>query len=282
MITTENINKIAITAREYEIMNCASRIDSVKKIAEILNISPLIVQARIREIFNKFSFKSKEDLIEYVDNEDEFLMAKAHYTNLLIFHHLRQRLTQVAPFVEEDDLSCVIDENDKNELADVIGYLQMAKVKVILRDANTVIDNQQEIKVLTKEYLDEMSIEPELKKIIFVCKNQVLAPASVLFVGFKIYDCSSLRELPSSIFRILSVLGPKLNFTKYIGEFHNLENKFTALDSFYRDDQEDDDYEIVALSGQSTLRKYAILSLFGLMLIIAVVQLRYLLLMGNQ
>lgn len=78
------INDVIFTPREIDIISCITNVRGVKKIANILGISPRTVEGHIRNILTKTSSNSQEDIKDFVERSTELILIKQRYADLLM------------------------------------------------------------------------------------------------------------------------------------------------------------------------------------------------------
>lgn len=89
------INRVTFTSREVDIIACIINVRRVKKIANILNISPRTVEGHIKNIFAKTSLNSQEDIKDFVEKSPQLVLIKQHYADLLISRLFLSYMTKV-------------------------------------------------------------------------------------------------------------------------------------------------------------------------------------------
>ena len=165
----EPINGVSFTKREIDVIACILSGKSVKKIAQFLSISPRTVENHVHNILLKLGCQSQENIIEFIEKSDKFLLIREHYLNLLTQSSFILELKAVSTLLVNYNYAClfVIGENPGNNTALVrqfINDLQLAGFKVSTEhnEKNDCIFNQVHerkfthiIYILTPVFIDE-------------------------------------------------------------------------------------------------------------------------------
>jgi len=80
----ETIEEIYFTPREIDIISCITNVRGIKKIAQILSISPRTVEGHIQNILLKISSNSQESIKDFIEKSEELPLVKQHYLDLII------------------------------------------------------------------------------------------------------------------------------------------------------------------------------------------------------
>jgi DNA-binding CsgD family transcriptional regulator len=227
MAKIESINKIVVTATELDIIACIIGIKKPNKIAAILDISSLTVMGHIRSLLGKFSCNSQEDIENFVQTSQELPLIMQHYIELLELYHLRRKLVEISVKMQRKDVGFCVDEVSRAALADIIDYLQIAKVKVY--DKSTMLSDKQEVRLLSEKDLPDIAARKYFREVVFICKDKDLVFAVNKFRYTSILDCSSEKAFPANIFKILTFIAPDINMARYSAEFANLQKNITSL-----------------------------------------------------
>ena len=90
------INGISFTEREIDIIACVLSGKMIKKVAQLLSISPRTVGNHIRNIMIKLNCNSQEGIIEFIEKSDKFINIKNHYIQLLFNTPFEQELRKTS------------------------------------------------------------------------------------------------------------------------------------------------------------------------------------------
>lgn len=102
------INKIRFTPREVDVIAFIVNGRTTKKIASFLSISPKTVDNHIHNIMLKLDCHSRENIIDFIEKMDKFLIMRQHYLFLLIKIAFKVKLKEISQLVGKKALSCAL------------------------------------------------------------------------------------------------------------------------------------------------------------------------------
>jgi DNA-binding CsgD family transcriptional regulator len=239
------INDINFTSREFDILACLLNSRGTKKIAVFLNISARTVEAHLQNIMLKISCNSQEGIIDFLGKSDEYKQVKDHYLELLLKASFEQQLKKIAYLTKKLNLSCIIDDSDKNvKLTLLSGHLKLAGItviKTIKEDSNTYllypIYQLAAIPSSLEEVMRKHIAKHGSLNLIFLAFEEDAYKAAVAeMADIRTIDFYNKEQYPFSVFKILKLLLPNIDFSRYISEFKKISSnifngKDIALDS---------------------------------------------------
>lgn len=80
----KNIRGVDITPREIDTIACLLSGKGIKSIALLLSVSPRTIESHVRSIMVKIGCNSREGIIEFAEDSDQFNLFKEHYKRLLL------------------------------------------------------------------------------------------------------------------------------------------------------------------------------------------------------
>ncbi|MBP9776873.1 MAG: tetratricopeptide repeat protein [Alphaproteobacteria bacterium] len=102
------INKIKFTPREVDVIAFIVNGRTTKKIASFLSISPKTVDNHIHNIMTKLECHSRENIIDFIEKTDKFLIMRQHYLSLLIKTSFKVKLKEISRLAGKKALSCAL------------------------------------------------------------------------------------------------------------------------------------------------------------------------------
>ncbi len=141
-----NINGIAFTRREIDIIACILAGRTAKKIAELLFIAPRTVENHIQNIMDKLRCNTRASIIEFFEKSLCFSEIKLHYSELLIKINFKETLKRISLTCKAKHY-CLIDYDKRSEKAykllfqQIISDLSMAGINASLTSKGNHQDN---------------------------------------------------------------------------------------------------------------------------------------------
>jgi DNA-binding CsgD family transcriptional regulator len=102
------INKIRFTPREVDVIAFIVNGRTTKKIASFLSISPKTIDNHIHNIMTKLECHSRENIIDFIEKTDKFLIMRQHYLSLLIKTAFKVKLKEISQLAGKKALSCAL------------------------------------------------------------------------------------------------------------------------------------------------------------------------------
>ena len=122
------IKGIKFTCREIEIIACLMNGRAVKRIAVFLSIAPKTVETHMRNIMLKLECNSREEVIDFIEKSEKFLLLKNYYISLLTYAAFEQRLRENPLFKGQGTLTCNIIYHQNEEHAFVPHLVKHLKI----------------------------------------------------------------------------------------------------------------------------------------------------------
>lgn len=235
------INQITFTNREIDVISCVLNSRGVKKIADILSISPRTVETHLQNIYKKIGGNSQENIIDFVEKSEQLKPIKEHYLNLLIMTVFERQLKQLSFLTRKRkffcSIVCTIEEAKEPTLQRIAKHLKLAGLEIELsnKDNNKIsslgnTDNRHNIYLLSKENIDSLLVEESFevkRKDLFLVKDsatQILISKRQLELSVKdhIINLSTEEQYFQNVFYIINELAPGIDLNKFIDGFQKL------------------------------------------------------------
>ena len=225
----QEINKIIFTPREIDVLACVVHDRGVKKIANILGISPRTIEGHIKNILLKIEANSQEGIKDFIEYSPKVVDIKKHYIDLKIKQLFIFQINKLARTLKGKNISCILDHQDNQNLKYISDVFQGANIKVLQQAANKDVIRDYKIIELTNENIIQLKDEVSTHKIIYVIFDVLLRNKIKKFSNVQIIDCSDKEEIYSSIFRIIEIIYSGKDVAKLILEFNQFKNNITNL-----------------------------------------------------
>lgn len=226
------INDIIFTPREIDIISCIINVRGVKKIADILSISPRTVECYVKNILTKISSNSQEGIKDFVERSAELILAKQHYTDLLINKLFLSQLAKVAAKLKNKDISCIVSHEITEKVEYIVNCLKLAGINIIKKPDKSDIGNKKTIVVLTEKHLLELKEKEKFHDAIFICFDKRLNDDFLQkFSHIKVIDCFQQDQIYRAVFKIIELLAPNINVSDAISDFNKQKNNIVNLKS---------------------------------------------------
>lgn len=241
------INDVIFTPREIDVIACIINVRRVKKIADILGISPRTVEGYIKTILRKISSNSQEGIKDFVEKSSQLVLIKQHYIDLLINKLFLSQIAKVAVKLKNKNISCIVNHAAKEKLEYIISCLKLANINVTEKSSKILIrdSDQKIIAVLTEKHLLQLKQEEKLNNIIFICFDKRLNDDFLQkFSHIQIIDCSQNDQIYSAIFKIIELLAPNIDLNDSISSFNKQKNNVINLKIDFTTRSTSEDLEI--------------------------------------
>jgi DNA-binding CsgD family transcriptional regulator len=243
---TGTIGGVYFTRREIDTIACIINGRTVKKIGSLLSISSKTAENHIRNVMLKLKCNSQENIRDFIENSDKYLMVKQHYLALILHFSFEEVLKEIKVLSNKKNINCIITCEKKK---DNILLLHHLKDHLILTGINTlIIDNKKKKRVdsfspsknVENNYAIYMvygkQIEGLIKDIetlektifILIDKNHSIQFLKNMFSNLIIID---LNEQQNYFFFVLEILKEILSdisleqiTTHFKQQFSNIEN----------------------------------------------------------
>lgn len=219
------INDITFTPREIDVIASIVNVRGVKKIADILSISPRTVEGHIKNILRKISSNSQESIKDFVEKSEYLGLIKQRYVDLLRHQLLTQQLEKIAQKLRDQHVSCNTKFRSTQEplLDYIIECIELAGVRVAKESSNTLI-------ILSEACLTRLRRGAATNNLIFICLDKESEHDSSQSVDdLQIIDCTQGDKVYVAILQILSLLAPKLDLQGIISQFNELKKNAATL-----------------------------------------------------
>ena len=224
------INDIIFTPREGDIISCILNVRGVKKIADILGISPRTVEGYIKNILTKISSNSQEGIKDFVERSAELILVKQHYIDLLINKLFLSQLAKVAAKLKNKDISCIVSHAAGEKLEYIVNCLKLANINIIEKPDKSNVGNKKTIVALTEKHLLQLKEKETFYNIIFICFDKRLNDDFLQkFSHIQIIDCFQQDQRYSAIFKIIELLAPNIDLSDSISNFNKQKNNVINL-----------------------------------------------------
>lgn len=220
------INNITFTTREIDIISCILNIRGVKKIADILAISPRTVEGYIKNILIKTSLNSQEGIKDFVEKSSKLALIKQHYVDLLINKLFLAQISKIAVKLKNANISCVVNYAANEKLQYIVDCLKQANITVILEKSNQAANSDQKIiTILTEKQLLKLKQDNQYQRSIFICFDKKLYDKVLSdFSEVQVIGCLQQDQIYLSIFRIIELLASNIDLQHYILDFNKQKN----------------------------------------------------------
>jgi tetratricopeptide (TPR) repeat protein len=231
----ETIEEIYFTPREIDIISCITNVRGIKKIAQILSISPRTVEGHIQNILLKISSNSQESIKDFIEKSEELPLVKQHYLDLIINSFFEQQLNKLIPLFREAKIKCIVNHAQRNDILNyIIKYLKRVGIETIIDTSNDnfpiTTQDKCTILVLNQNHILELKKNKNYKNIIFICTEEGLN-YNVLheFSDIQVLDFTTKEKIHLGIFKILQILAPNIDFEDSIFKFNKMYRNIVNL-----------------------------------------------------
>ena len=226
------INSVIFTSREIDIISCIINVKGVKKIADILGISPRTVEGHIKNISIKISTNSQEGIKDFVENSPQLVLVRQHYIDLLINKLFISQIAKVALKLKSMNLTCVVNHEANEKLEYIVNCLKLANINIIEKsNKDPVNSSSKKIVIILKEnHLLQLKQGQKFHNVIFVCFDKRLDDEFLQkFSNIEIVDCFQSDQIYSSIFKIIELLEPNIDLSDSISNFNKQKKNVINL-----------------------------------------------------
>jgi tetratricopeptide (TPR) repeat protein/DNA-binding CsgD family transcriptional regulator len=242
----QTMRGINFTQREIDIISCLLNGRASKKISFFLNISSRTVDTHIRNIMLKLECNSREGIIDFVENCDQYVHFKPYYSQLMANFHFENTLKKISHINPKDFLVLLYDPSlnkEKGAILDQIKYhLSLAGMEIFQKE-NPLLKNLINLEkvinsyskenilcILTEKYLNDPQIVPEKRFLTSSTQNDMQRVYYlVLEDGKRTFSKRSYERGPFhfldqsnyffSFFDLVRKIYPLINIDPYIHEF---------------------------------------------------------------
>jgi len=233
-LSLEAINGIHFTRREIDIIACILGGRTAKKIGSVLSISPKTVENHIRNIMLKLSCGSQENIIDFIERSNKYLVLKNHYSTLLLHSHFKKKLKEIASLIPQAISITLVTWKEQDERASFISQLEKdlsllgVKVASQIREKHEPFMQALEPKNLSYIYLmsepDSVSFIQEENQnqscaVFLLSTNMEVAQIPQEFFNTRCIDLKSQENYYLLFFAILSKLWPSVSLDESIAAF---------------------------------------------------------------
>ncbi len=228
---------LIFTDREIDVISCILNMRGIKKIAEILSISPRTIETHIRNILFKIGANSQEAIIDFVEESPEFKSIKEHYLYLLERSVFENQLKRISNLASKYKTFCYINFNNKNPiLQSIILHITLAGIKVLPissvdgdGDTKTIdLKYNCKLQLLFSHNVDQLFKDKQEK----IKLGTIFLNIDRTLTNFKVtqpfteemIDFSVKEQYFTNIFRILEKLLVNIDCSKFIPNFEYLKN----------------------------------------------------------
>jgi len=133
----KELNHIKFTHREIDILACLLSGKSAKNISQFLSVAAKTIETHMRNIMLKLDCKSRDDVIECIENSDKLHLMKRHYLSLLEEKVFEKKLKKIAELISDQAPTCLIvnlvdHEKSNSILSNLETHLKLAGLKVLI------------------------------------------------------------------------------------------------------------------------------------------------------
>lgn len=153
-------------------MACLLSSKSSRKIAAVLNIQPKSVDTHIYNMTHKLGVHSRSDLISFIEQSENLVQLRAHYTTLLRVHHFKEAVQKTSSYMRGQSIKCRIKCTNSKLLKKITCNLKKVGIGVV-GAGKTGQANNENIK----------SIQIVLPSATTTKTSGFLEPFSVYYVG---------------------------------------------------------------------------------------------------
>tara|TARA_B110000503_G_scaffold23960_1_gene37646 strand:- start:1852 stop:5037 length:3186 start_codon:yes stop_codon:yes gene_type:complete len=264
---TLKINNILFTSREIDIIACIAHVRGVKKIANILDISPRTIEGHIKNILVKINHHSQESIKDFVEYSSELLSIKNHYINLQIKQIFFWQLKLVSHKIHKENVIYFINCNDSKNLEYIADLLSKCNLQIIKQSVNGKYSQENIILELTLETIDKLKEVADQQNFIWIFFDNKLADSVKNINNARIIDCSTYDRVYEVVFKIIQILHPHICFDKEISKFSVLRNNITQLTT----NQVNNNHNLLTPESHKPKRKNIMLSIIISIAVIVIV-----------
>jgi tetratricopeptide (TPR) repeat protein len=211
----KKIHGVNFTQREVDIISCLLSGRASKKTASFLNISPRTVETHVRNITKKLDCNSREDIIDFIENSDEYIPLKIYYSNLLTYQAFEGILNDLSKTSHEKaEIYIHCQELKENELQ-IIHQIQR---HLSLFHVHTSLVENNQSSPLEKTTLWASSTSQGL--VLSFEHHEVRNSTPNNGVFFEFY-----HNYYFSFFELLAKIFPHKDLSPYLSKFKDLCNK---------------------------------------------------------
>ncbi|WP_106874782.1 tetratricopeptide repeat protein [Candidatus Phycorickettsia trachydisci] len=219
------INGIIFTPREVDIISCITNVRGMKKIADILGISPRTVEGYVKNILTKISSNSQESIKDFVERSSGLLLIRQHYIDLLINKLFLSELAKLAAKLKNSSISCIVSHVVDDKLGYIVNCLKLANVNIIKKPNKFDVNNKKTIVTLTEKNLLQLKEKETFGNVILICFDKRVKDGSLEeFSDIKIIDCFRRDQIYSAIFKIIELLAPNIDISVLVSDFNKHKN----------------------------------------------------------
>lgn len=254
ILPIEVISGVRFTPREIDILACILGRRTAKKIAFFLSISSKTVENHIRNIMQKLECNSRESIIEFIENCEEFQTLQKHYASLLIYGAFKENLHEVANLIgkktslkvisylpQEQDLEALFHQliKDLKETGIILNEISLVSAKdfdqSLLKDVEAgaadhllyVLPESQSKKLFKCNILDKLKIdqleqetaENQNLLLVLLSKKQQKALTLKNFFQLDSQNPEGQAEYFRRFFELLENLMPSINLQEVKDKF---------------------------------------------------------------
>ncbi len=240
------IPKKTFTRREIDIIACLLNGRAIKKMAQLLSISPKTAETHVRNILLKLECRTQEGIIDLVEKSDHYNLLKTHYTNLLSNASFETELRKLAPLINnQNKINMIIYDNDQRNIKPFFfklsNHLKILGINCLIRKMGTAEVLEHEGVLKKDEYvtycissatidifLQNLNKIKKINTFFLLLDNDALIISSRELLDYHCIDFSKTENYYVSFLKLLRRLPNFFGFGENIEE---LEKKIT----FYTD-----------------------------------------------
>jgi tetratricopeptide (TPR) repeat protein/DNA-binding CsgD family transcriptional regulator len=183
---------LKFSSREIDILSCFIGSRTAKKIASLLSLSPRTVENYIRNLMLKIECNSKDGIMEFIENSDQFSLLQDHYKRLRLQAEFEKNLKEIAILTILNSPAGILlydGTSPPSQLTTLQDHLKMAGLRITGETLQVLShENFEELKADFLIYvLSDVTVEAFQKEKTIKSKepSTVPAPKTILYVCFK-------------------------------------------------------------------------------------------------
>lgn len=224
----KRIRGIHFTFRELDVISGILNVRGANKIASLLSVAPNTVRTHARNIMGKLGCNSREGIIDFIAQSEEFPLLRDYYLHLLLESEFTKALKIISKLKDKvcPPSLLIVWENEviKDAIAQNLEkHLKSAGIKAKIRECT----QEENHKIETTKHSDHTLI-------IFLEKNFPYRQGCDSFV---FVDTSKHNSYYLLVFEILQKLVGESNlesiFNNFLGHYNGISKSFGTTDSVY-------------------------------------------------
>ena len=238
------IQGVSFTRREVDILACLLSGRGNKTIASYLDISTRTVDAHLRNLMEKLDCNAREQILDFIEESDQFLVISKHYGNIFRDFTFKESLKEISLIIKGQRTTCLlIYQKEQNHTVDMGDWLRnslgAAGFKMIKARRKSRITLVEQIKSLKYQHIiclhSGKTLDPHTpSEAEQIPMGQGLGGKKVIFMNVckvnSLEETSHLTLSPNNpyfgAFEIMKTFLPHQEITDIIGAFKDKHKGF--------------------------------------------------------